>query len=77
MAIPLAAKSGTIAIHAADGKGAAADGSLDVKGFADNRLQIAKVQGDNQSGLPGALLPLPLRVALADACEHARWRARR
>lgn len=67
MAIPLSAKSGTIAIHAADGKGAAADGSLAVRGFADNRIQMAKAQGDNQTGLPGALLPVRLRVALADS----------
>ena len=54
-------------MHAVDGKGAAADGSLMVKGFADNRIQIANLQGDNQSGLPGSMLPLPLRVGLADA----------
>ena len=68
MAIPLGAKSGTVSIHAADTKGtAAADGTLAIKGFADNRLPLAKVQGDNQTGLPGALLPLPLIVALKDA----------
>ncbi len=68
MFFPLTSKSGTVAIHAADSTGATtADGSLTVKGFADNRLPITKVQGDNQTGAPGALAPLSLRVALQDA----------
>jgi uncharacterized protein (TIGR03437 family) len=67
MFVPLSAKSGTVAIHAADTRGAAAaDGSLAIKGFADNRIPFAKVQGDNQTGVPGALLPLALRIALRD-----------
>lgn len=68
MAVPLTAKSGTLAIHAADtASSAAADGTLAVRGFADNHIQITKVQGDNQTGLPGAVLPLSLRVALLDS----------
>jgi uncharacterized protein (TIGR03437 family) len=68
MSIPLTAKSGTIAIHASDSAGsAAADGSLTVRGFADNRVPMTKIQGDGQTGLPGALLPLPLQVALVDS----------
>jgi len=67
MAIPLSAKSATVAIHATDGKGATADGSLTIRGFNDNRVQMTIVQGDNQTGLPGSLLPKTLRVALADA----------
>jgi uncharacterized protein (TIGR03437 family) len=69
MAIGLAARSGAVAIHAADGKGASADGTLTVKGFADNRIQIVKLQGDNQVGLPGSALPLSLRVGLVDAAN--------
>jgi uncharacterized protein (TIGR03437 family) len=61
------ARSGAIAIRAADGRGASAEGSLTVRGFADHRIQITKVQGDNQTGRPGSLLPLALRVALVDA----------
>jgi uncharacterized protein (TIGR03437 family) len=65
---PLTAASGTIAIHAADTKSAAAaDGALSVRGFNTNRIAIAKTQGDSQTGMPGALLPLALRVALKDA----------
>ena len=68
MPIPLTAKSGTVSIHAADTQGpSTADGTLTIKGFIDNRLQIAKVQGDNQTGLPGAALPLSLRIALKDS----------
>ena len=68
MSVPLTAKSGAIAIHAADtGSSATADGALTVRGFNDNRIPITKVQGDNQTGLPGALLPVSLRVALLDS----------
>jgi uncharacterized protein (TIGR03437 family) len=68
MSIPLTSKSGIVAIHAADTKGpSTADGTLTIKGFIDNRLPIAKVQGDNQTGMPGAALPLSLRIALKDS----------
>lgn len=68
MSVPLTAKSGAIAIHAADAASpATADGTLTVRGFNDNRIPITKVQGDNQTGMPGALLPISLRVALLDS----------
>jgi uncharacterized protein (TIGR03437 family) len=70
MFIPLASKSGSVSVHAADTGGtAAASGTLAIKGFdlASNRISIAKAQGDNQTGAPGALLPLSLRIALLDA----------
>jgi uncharacterized protein (TIGR03437 family) len=68
MFFPLNSKSGSLTIQAADTKGAStASGTLTVRGFTDNRLPLSKVQGDNQSGPPGALLPLSLRVALRDA----------
>ena len=67
MFIPLASKSGTVSVHAADTGGtSAANGTLTIKGFADNRIAMAKVQGENQTGSPGALLPLALRIALLD-----------
>ncbi len=67
MFIPLASKSGTVSVRAADTGGtSAANGTLTIKGFADNRIAMAKVQGDNQTGSPGALLPLALRIALLD-----------
>lgn len=67
MFFPLTSKSGSLAIHAADSKSNTADGTLTVRGFTDNRLPVVKVQGDNQTGPPGALLPVSLRVALRDA----------
>ncbi len=68
MFLPLGTKSGVMAVHAADTKGtSAADATLTVRGFNDNRVPFAIVQGDNQTGPPGALLPLALRVALRDA----------
>jgi uncharacterized protein (TIGR03437 family) len=67
MAIPLTARSGRVTVRAVDGRGASAEGSFTVRGFADNRIQITKLQGDNQTGLPGSALPLALRVALMDS----------
>jgi uncharacterized protein (TIGR03437 family) len=70
MFIPLASKSGLVSVHAADTGGtSAASGTLTIKGFdlTNNRIAIAKVQGDNQTGSPGALLPLSLRIALLDS----------
>ena len=68
MFIAISAKSGATAVHAADTKGSSvADGTLTVRGFNDNHVPLVKVQGDNQTGPPGAVLPLPVQVALLDA----------
>jgi uncharacterized protein (TIGR03437 family) len=70
MFIPLASKSGTVTVQAADTGGTStASGTLTIRGFdlTNNRIAMAKVQGDNQTGLPGALLPLALRIALLDS----------
>jgi len=70
MFIPLSSKSGTVTVHAADTGGTStASGALAIKGFdlTNNRISIAKVQGDNQTGSPGVSLPLPLRIALLDS----------
>ena len=70
MFIPLASKSGSVSVHAADtGGSSTASGTLAIKGFdlTNNRIAIAKVQGDNQTGAPGALLPMSLRIALLDS----------
>jgi uncharacterized protein (TIGR03437 family) len=66
--IPLASPGGTLAIHAADTHGpSVADGTLTVRSLAASRAGLAKVQGDNQTGLPGAAPRLPLVVELADS----------
>ena len=71
MFVPLSAASAAIAIHAADSSGTTtADGTLTIRGFTNNRIPISKIQGDNQTGAPGALLPLSLRVALRDSAGN-------
>ena len=76
MFFPLSSASATIAIHAASlpsapgGVNITADGTLTVRGLANNRILISKIQGDNQTGAPGTLLPLALRVALRDAAGN-------
>ena len=71
MFFPLATRSGTITVTATDTRsGASANGVLTVRGFNDNRVTLSKVQGDNQTGPPGALLPLSLRIALRDAAGN-------
>ncbi len=68
MFIPLTAASQTLTIHAADTKGnATADGTLVIRGFDNNRVQLSKTQGDNQTAPPGSTLPVPLQVALLDS----------
>jgi uncharacterized protein (TIGR03437 family) len=70
--VPLSATTGLIAIHAADTQGpSSADGAVTIKGLADNRVQLSKVQGDNQTGVPGGLLPRSLRIALRDSSGGA------
>ena len=67
MFVPLSTRSGATAVHAAQVNGTVtADGTLTVRGFNDNSVPLVKVQGDGQTGPPGALLPVALQVALAD-----------
>jgi uncharacterized protein (TIGR03437 family) len=67
MFVPLSTRSGAMTVHAAQTNGTStADGTLTVRGFNDNSVPLVKVQGDNQTGPPGALLPVSLRVALRD-----------
>lgn len=67
--VPLSAASGTINIQAS-GSGGSAAGTLTIRGFASNRAQLAKLQGDQQTGAPGALLPLSLEVAVRDSAGN-------
>lgn len=48
-----------------DGRGIAA-GSFVVQAASETLLRLAKVRGDQQTGLPGARLPQPLRIRLTD-----------
>ena len=66
--VPLTASSGSLTIQAADTRStAAATGTLTIKGFDRNRVQIAQLGGNNQTGAPGSLLPAPFQVALLDS----------
>jgi len=61
------ARSGSIAIHAVDmASGASVDGSYKVVSVADARPQLTKAAGDNQTGVPGTVLPVPVSVLLVD-----------
>ena len=67
MLIPLGTASGTVNIQASAAGGSSAAAVLTVRGFNNNRAQLSKLQGDLQTGAPGALLPVALQVALLDA----------
>jgi len=47
-------------------RGTSADGAYTVRAATDVHFQLAKISGDGQNGLPGALLPQPLKIALQD-----------
>ena len=65
--VPLSAPSGTLTITASSAGGATAGGTLTIRGFDTNRAQLSVVRGNNQTGTPGSLLPVPIQVALLDA----------
>jgi uncharacterized protein (TIGR03437 family) len=68
VAIPSGARSETVRIRAVSGDGAfSADGSYDIRALADLRLTLGKVAGDGQTGAPGTVLPVRLRVSVRDA----------
>jgi uncharacterized protein (TIGR03437 family) len=64
--IPANANAGVVFVHAVDTAGTSADGSYTVRAATDVRFQLTKIAGDGQNGLPGALLPQPLKIALQD-----------
>jgi len=68
MYVPLTSTGGAITVQATDTNGSStASGTLTVESLAAARAGITKLQGDNQTGMPGATLPLPLVVAVADS----------
>ena len=65
--IPLSAPGATVTIRAVDTTtGNAAESSFTVRSFKESQVRLVRVQGDAQTGVPGAVLPQPLRVALRD-----------
>ena len=64
---PRASESGLVTVRAAAVNGSAiAVGSFLVQAASEAAFQVRKVRGDQQVGLPGARLPLPVRVAVED-----------
>jgi uncharacterized protein (TIGR03437 family) len=62
------APTSQVTVRAVDPQGgpASAETVLTVRALADARLQVSKVSGDTQVGIPGATLPQPLRVSVRD-----------
>jgi len=65
--IDASARSSTVAVHAVDvATSKTADGSYTIKTIADAKPNLTKAAGDNQTGSPGSLLPVPLSVVVTD-----------
>lgn len=60
------AAPGLVRVRAAQGSSTSSETTFAIRSMADARLQLVKVAGDEQSGVPGALLPQRLRVVLRD-----------
>jgi uncharacterized protein (TIGR03437 family) len=65
--VPANARSGPVTLRATDTRtNASAQGSYTVRATPEARLRLTIVRGDQQSAPPGALLPQPIRIRLAD-----------
>ncbi|MCU0245758.1 MAG: hypothetical protein MUC42_04240, partial [Bryobacter sp.] len=72
--VPSNAASGVVPVRAVQvapatppgGTAPMADGGYRVRAIAEVRATLTAVRGDLQTGVPGSILPLPLRVRLAD-----------
>ncbi|MBS1871754.1 MAG: hypothetical protein JSU00_00970 [Acidobacteria bacterium] len=65
-------KSGTVTVRAVDAGNAAksAQASFAITALADAKLTVAAAGGDAQTGAPGAVLALPMTVAVTDAAGN-------
>ena len=63
------AASGRVVIRASSGQ-ESAEGSYEIRALSSQSGRLSIASGDGQSGLPGALLPQPLRVAVRDAAGN-------
>ena len=65
--IALSARSGPVTVRAVDlTSSASAEAVFTVRALADARLQLSRASGDMQVGIPGGILPQPLRVSVSD-----------
>ncbi|MBM3727639.1 MAG: hypothetical protein FJW40_19740 [Acidobacteria bacterium] len=60
------ARSSVVTLRAVDAQGRAAEGSYEIRALTDVRPLLRKSGGDNQTGVPGAVLPVALRVQVLD-----------
>ncbi|MCS7025729.1 MAG: hypothetical protein NZV14_13090, partial [Bryobacteraceae bacterium] len=68
--VPTDARSGTITVTAVEGDRRSA-ANFTVTSLSDSSLQLVRLRGDTQTGLPGSRLPFPLVVALRDEQGNA------
>jgi uncharacterized protein (TIGR03437 family) len=69
--VPSTSKSGTVSIRAVDtSTSASATGSYTVKAPSEFALQLTKLSGDGQTGLPGATLVQPLTMLARDSAGN-------
>ncbi|MBI5085106.1 MAG: hypothetical protein HZB13_10980 [Acidobacteria bacterium] len=71
VAVPTSAASSVVSVRAASTRGPVASGSYRVRSLVEAEPRLVKIGGDAQTGVPGALLPEPIRVVLRDAAGHA------
>lgn len=64
--VPGSATAATVKVVAAGPDGQRAEGSYRIRSLVEAEPRLSKVLGDLQTGPPGALLPLPLRIQLRD-----------
>ncbi len=64
--VPSAAPAQTVRVEASGPDGAKVEASYRIRSVSEAEPKLVKLSGDLQTGPPGALLPLPLRVVLRD-----------
>jgi uncharacterized protein (TIGR03437 family) len=69
-AVPASSASATVQVRAAAVTGESAQGSFRIRSLTDAEPRLSKVGGDGQSGVPGALLAEPFRIALRDSAGN-------
>ena len=69
-AVPASSASATVQVRAAAVTGESAQGSFRIRSLTDAEPRLSKVGGDGQSGVPGALLAEPIRIALRDSAGN-------
>jgi uncharacterized protein (TIGR03437 family) len=71
--VPASAKTGTVSIRAVDTRASSvsASGSYTVRAIAETQFKITRISGDGQTGLPAAVLPQSLKIAVLDDSGNA------